>query len=252
MDYLRKQFDIFKYNIENGYSINDFAAVKVYTQKLFSENIAKLNNESYLEVGCGGSLSIHYLSMNDQVTCYGLDYDDLALEYSEYLKNQLNSKALILKGDAFLLPFEDNSIDCVFSIGMIEHYNKEDQAKLLKEMARVTRKNLIMGIPNYKEGSASFYIIQNGEEEHLECSLEELASTFPEKKTIFDGRGLFMAKQDVDRSEKYREFIINNYPHLYKETLLSHDIDTLILNEKEASPEVRRKHGFIEYFVTSM
>ncbi|KHN52893.1 hypothetical protein OI70_19015 [Dickeya fangzhongdai] len=252
MDYLKKQFEIFKENIKNGYSIDDFAAVKVYAQKLFCEKISTINNNSYLEVGCGGSLSVHYLSKHDNVISYGLDYDDMAIEYSQFLKKQLNSNAVILKGNAFSLPFDDNSIDCVFSIGMIEHYSKEEQLKILTEMARVAKKNLIIGIPNYKESSASYHIIQHGDEEHLDCDLEELANALPGKKIFFDGRGLFMAKRDVDKNEKYKEFIINAYPNLYKDVFLSHDIEDLIAHERAAPPETRRKHGFIEYFVATI
>lgn len=252
MDYLEKQFEIFKENIKNGYSIDDFAAVKVYTQKLFCEKISTMNNNSYLEVGCGGSLSVHYLSKYKNIISYGLDYDDMAIEYSEFLKKHLNSNAVILKGNAFSLPFDDNSIDCVFSIGMIEHYSKEEQLDILKEMARVSKKSLIMGIPNYKESSASYHIIKHGNEEHLDCDLEELANFLPGKKIFFDGRGLFMAKRDVDRNEKYKEFIINTYPNLYKDLFLSNDIEDLMTHERAASPEIRRQYGFIEYFIATI
>lgn len=53
------------------------------------------------------------------------------------------------QGDARQLPFEDNSIDVVFSSAVIEHVGSEDnQLKMISECYRVCRKGVFITTPN--------------------------------------------------------------------------------------------------------
>ena len=49
-----------------------------------------------------------------------------------------------IRTDTEMMPFKDNSIDCIFSIRFIYHIPVETRYRMLKEMNRVTKKWLII------------------------------------------------------------------------------------------------------------
>ncbi|GAH46783.1 unnamed protein product, partial [marine sediment metagenome] len=68
----------------------------------------------------------------------------VGLEYSQYFINYCrdNVKGLFLRGDAFRIPIKDNSFDCVFSSGLIEHFDDPDA--IIREHRRVCREGGIV------------------------------------------------------------------------------------------------------------
>ena len=46
------------------------------------------------------------------------------------------------------LPFADNSYDCIWSSGVLEHFDRYNQVRILRESARVARRKVISLIPN--------------------------------------------------------------------------------------------------------
>lgn len=46
------------------------------------------------------------------------------------------------------LPFANNSYDCVWSSGVLEHFDRENQIRILSESLRVARRKVISLIPN--------------------------------------------------------------------------------------------------------
>lgn len=46
------------------------------------------------------------------------------------------------------LPFADNSFDCVWSSGVLEHFRRGQQVQILKESARVAKHKVISLVPN--------------------------------------------------------------------------------------------------------
>ncbi|TBR37456.1 methyltransferase domain-containing protein [Marinomonas agarivorans] len=250
MEYLEKQYLSVKESIAKGKIFEDIAVFKVYPQKVFADTLNKLNttNKSFLEVGCGGSLSIHYLSLMGHTT-YGVDLSSTSIEYSNYLKNYFSSKTSFVKADAFNLPYDDNHIDVVYSIGMIEHFDQADQIKLCNEMMRVARKYVIVGIPNYSSCSAAYSTLRDGDEDHLDCSLDKLIATLDLRKVTFDGRGVFLPSSILDNNSEYKSILLNIYPDEYKDEYNKNDIKRLVAREKKLTPQFRRKHGFVEYFI---
>jgi len=53
--------------------------------------------------------------------------------------------------DAFNLPFKDKSVTVCFSVGLLEHYEKEDAVKLIREQLRITR-YAIVDVPTERCG----------------------------------------------------------------------------------------------------
>lgn len=96
--------------------------------------------KSVLEVGCGtGILAKELKRMNKDVT--GLDVSKLALRNAE--KKGIKTIHHDLDQP---LPFPDNSFDCVICCQVLQHIHRP--SKLIKEMQRVTKKYVIINVPN--------------------------------------------------------------------------------------------------------
>jgi SAM-dependent methyltransferase len=254
MDYLVKQFANLRKGLNQGLSIKQMSVSKYYAQKKFADTLIKSGkNKSFLEVGCGGSLSIHFLGLsNEDNIAIGCDNDQHALEYSSFLKTHFKSNVNFKKADAFTLPFKNCEFDVVYSIGMIEHYDESEQILLCKEMQRVASKLLIIGIPNYGKFSPAYDVVHNGDEDHKECNLESLARAMQLNNVIFDGRCCFLSKMEVRDNPLYLQFIKTSYPEFYLDYFTADLIDRLAEAEQEMLPELRRKYGFIEFFTAHL
>lgn len=68
-----------------------------------------------------------------------LDISNEVLELNKTLFNRENLKAKFVKADMFKMPFKDNSFDLVFNTGVLEHFPKKDQIKMVKETIRVLK-----------------------------------------------------------------------------------------------------------------
>lgn len=88
-----------------------------------------------LELGCGNGRITNYLPCKELV---GID----AFDYSAYFKGKF-----ILHNINDLSFIEDNSFDVVLAIDVIEHLEKEDGFKLLKEMDRIAKRTIFVFTP---------------------------------------------------------------------------------------------------------
>lgn len=55
------------------------------------------------------------------------------------------------KGDARKIPFSDRNFDMVISTDLLEHMDAPDRQKAIKEMLRIAKKYVILGVPNNTE-----------------------------------------------------------------------------------------------------
>lgn len=94
--------------------------------------IIKTNPESVLEIGIGNKTVANYLKERgiNLTTC---DFD-----------KELNPDKV---GDIRNLPFEDKSFDTVMACEVLEHIPFSDFEKSLKELRRVSKKNVIISLP---------------------------------------------------------------------------------------------------------
>jgi ubiquinone/menaquinone biosynthesis C-methylase UbiE len=87
-----------------------------------------------LEVGCGrGSLSAYFADAGWECTL--LDLAPKAIERAQIVFGEHGLNASFDIGDCLSLPYEESSFDLVFSIGLLEHFEKIDQ--VLSEQFRV-------------------------------------------------------------------------------------------------------------------
>ena len=110
------------------------------------KSICKEKPVKVLEVGTGtGSMPIFLSYLGFSVT--SLDKSNEVLKKAEELAGKLNGKVKFVLGDAFKLPFPDDSFDLIFHQGLLEHFNDEDILKLLAEQLRVGKK-VVLSVPN--------------------------------------------------------------------------------------------------------
>lgn len=99
------------------------------------ENLKHLEKgEEILEVGSGGLGIAPYLGRH--IT--GAD-TNFQKPFHHLVKR--------IKASATNLPFADSSFGIVISVDMLEHLKKEERAKAIKEIFRVARKKVLIGVP---------------------------------------------------------------------------------------------------------
>jgi len=118
----------------------------LYGHKDLIGEIVKTGAKRILEIGAGtGTLSIFLSQLGLEVTT--LDNSPEILRKAEITKTRLGGKNVLVAGDAFKLPFTDNSFDLIFHQGLLEHFSDEAIHQLLREQLRVAPV-VIFGVPN--------------------------------------------------------------------------------------------------------
>jgi ubiquinone/menaquinone biosynthesis C-methylase UbiE len=96
----------------------------------------KLSSAKLLEIGCGSARTLHYLDQTyESCKCYALDLSPQAI----HLVRSINPKFETAISDAFSLPLESGQIEVSFSIGLIEHFTREQAGQIVSEKVRVTK-----------------------------------------------------------------------------------------------------------------
>ena len=90
-----------------------------------------------LDVGCGNGVFLNTLP--DKYHAIGLDSSQEALKYV---------KTEAVKGDIAALPFESKSFDLVTCLEVLEHLPFDTFNKAILELQRVSRKYIIISVPN--------------------------------------------------------------------------------------------------------
>ena len=104
--------------------------------KLFKEIIKTKNKIKTLEIGCGrGSLSAFF--SNEGNECHLIDLSEKIIEKAKFLFESNKLKGTFKVGDAENLPYDDDSFDLIFSIGLLEHFDNFD--KIISESYRVLK-----------------------------------------------------------------------------------------------------------------
>ena len=90
-----------------------------------------------LEVGCGSARVSRFLA-GAGFEVVGVDCEPPAIHLAGQRLRASGVKADLLLGDAFGLPFSDQTFDVVLSTGLLEHF--PDPSPIVAEMARVLRR----------------------------------------------------------------------------------------------------------------
>ena len=93
-----------------------------------------------VDIGCGtGDLTVLIKQRHPDVEVIGLDPDLKALARARHKLDRAGLSAQLDRGFSDELPYEDASLDCVFSSFMFHHLGSEEKAKTLSEIRRVLR-----------------------------------------------------------------------------------------------------------------
>jgi len=136
--------------------MNDFQQKYYEQSNLWNENFSKIaaeqerlkeiinaipdDVESVLDVGCGNGFFINFLRKTGRYKkLVGLDTSAEALKFVETERVQ---------GVIDSLPFKNNSFDLVTCLEVLEHLPEEDFKKGILELQRVSKKYILITVPN--------------------------------------------------------------------------------------------------------
>ena len=141
MDYNKEFWD--KYASENEEKYNEEFA------KFVKDLAISLRCNSVLEIGCGTGIDLRLFPESFEI--HGLDLNDMALGIA---KQHLPS-AEFKKGTITDLPFDDSSIDFVFTHQLLNYLDDKTLEKGVSEMYRVARK-YVMNCEKFDELEKQF------------------------------------------------------------------------------------------------
>lgn len=102
-----------------------------------------LKIETVLDVGCGEGFTLNKLKEKKIGKIHeGIDYSKEAIALGKKTYSNLH----IFEGDICDLKYKDNSFDLVICSEVLEHL--EDPQKALKELVRVSKKYILLSVPN--------------------------------------------------------------------------------------------------------
>lgn len=107
------------------------------------KDLSTLKIDSVLDVGCGEGFTLKKLKEEGIGETYqGIDYSEKAIEIGK----KENPDLKLQSGDVYDLKFKDNSFDLVISTEVFEHLDNPEKA--LKEIKRVSKKYILLSVPN--------------------------------------------------------------------------------------------------------
>jgi len=77
----------------------------------------------------------------DIIQKYNITALDISGEALKLYEINNGKKARILHADIFDIPLKSSAFDGVYNLGVMEHFTKDDDIKILKELGRVLKKN---------------------------------------------------------------------------------------------------------------
>lgn len=107
-------------------------------------------NSRVLEVGCAASNWLPFFGQGMGCELWGADYSRAGLALTQKNLGMFGLTAQLLEGDFVTLPIEKNSIDIVFTKGVIEHY--KDPTPLFQKTIEVLKPGgvVLTMIPNFR------------------------------------------------------------------------------------------------------
>lgn len=106
-----------------------------------------------LDVGCGDGILLEQLEALG-IEVQGTDISTTALDICR------TKGFVVTRMEGERLPFADNSFDTVVALDVLEH--TYDPSALLHEMKRVSKKNIVVGVPNFSSLPARLQVLRGG------------------------------------------------------------------------------------------
>ncbi len=123
-----------------------------YSHQIAQKILSLVNPHSILEAGVGEATTLSGVLQNldPDISSFGFDLSWSRVAYAQrWLNSQDLPNTTLCTGDLFNIPFQDNSVDVVYTSHSIEP-NGGQEEPILKELYRVCRKYLILFEPCYE------------------------------------------------------------------------------------------------------
>ena len=105
-------------------------------------------DQTVLEIGSGTGLLSGALAKNKRKVAL-LDLSSENLEFSKTVFKYAKLDGKFIQGDVLkLFPFCDNTFDCVWSHGLLEHFTDDEIDFIMSESARVSKSVVLTMVPN--------------------------------------------------------------------------------------------------------
>lgn len=150
--------------------------------------LMKVDKENYnkiLDAGCGNgefSISLSQLFPASKIT--GIDYSEDMITLCEYAKNDNDINNIEFKvADLLNTPFNDNEFDITVCVNTIHHIHKKDLDKAIEEIARITKKVVILEIKNR---NSLYYPVKKLRGRLLDSGIIVYATTVKEMGRLFE------------------------------------------------------------------
>ncbi len=93
-----------------------------------------------VEIGAGSGRFLTRIGLeNKNLSLIGIDFESAKMVRDNILKFNLNG--ISVQADVYHLPIKSDSVDAVISGGFLEHFNREELDKILKESQRILKPN---------------------------------------------------------------------------------------------------------------
>ncbi|RXJ66622.1 methyltransferase type 11 [Halarcobacter ebronensis] len=146
---IARKFDKEFFDGERKYGYGGFKYMSRFWQPVIPTFIEHFNlneNSKLLDVGCAkGFMLFDIKEAIPNITLKGVDISTYAIENA---KEEV--KPFLQVANAKNLPFEDNSFDVVISINTIHNLEKDECAKALKEIERVSKGKSFITVDAYR------------------------------------------------------------------------------------------------------
>jgi ubiquinone/menaquinone biosynthesis C-methylase UbiE len=141
-----------KMSVKNEYDTQNYSsqwetkAGKYYKQEKIKYYLRYFKNEdTILDVGCADlNYTLDFADNGFKVT--GMDLSDSQIHAGKFKAEEKGKDIPLVVGDAEHLPFKDESFDTCISMSTLIFV--PDPQKAIKELDRVSKKNIIIDVPN--------------------------------------------------------------------------------------------------------
>lgn len=182
---------------------------------------------------------------------YGIDNSLLSLKFAKKIFKDKNVKGQLIFGNGFKLPYLNNYFDLVFNIGVIEHFPWKKQEKFVKEMVRVSKRYILISVPNdspnsfFNEYKKTSYFVEGGED--YIPNFKKLAKKFSLNIVFLSGSHIIVCEDEATIKNKkfYKKFNLT----LPKKTYSKTDLKSLVNIEKKIPDKILYNMGFLKYFL---
>lgn len=104
-------------------------------------NSFPLAPRSFLEIGCNVGINLRALSHLSKADLYGVEPNAVAL--NKLKTDNIVSSQNLHEGNIFQIPFKDESVECVFTSGVLIHVAPEDLDAAYRELYRVSSRYIL-------------------------------------------------------------------------------------------------------------